>query len=389
MRALTRRAFVGLSVGTGVCACLGARSDAPAYDALVSRNAPAAQVPSYPSVQAALDAAPGNGEGAFRIHVERGRWREKLTIDKPGVHLTGEGRGQTVLTFDAAAGQRRPDGQPWGTWGCASITVRAERFRASNLTIENAFDYIGNLRAPQFEAIGPNGAQAVALMLDAGSEAALIEDVEILGHQDTLFVGAGRARFRRCFVAGSVDFVFGAGAALFEDCELHSRSRPDKPRQGYVAAPSTSIAQDVGLVFLRCRLTRETQVPARSVVLGRAWRPTRDLPDGRYGDPSAVGSAVFARCWMDEHIAAEGWEPMNYTARDGTRVALAPAQARLFEFESTGPGAIADANRRVLSAEDARRYLELPAAWAFGATGTASRSQREASKVARVGASVG
>jgi pectinesterase len=369
MRALTRRAFVGSSVGGAVAACLGTPSDAPAYDALVSRHATAGRVPVFRSVQAALDAAPANGERVFHIHVERGRWREKLTIDKPG--------------------QRRPDGEPWGTWGCASMTVRAGRFRASSLTIENAFDYIGNLRAPQFEAIGPNGAQAVALMLDAGSQAALVEDVEILGHQDSLFVDAGRSRFRRCFVAGSVDFVFGAGAALFEDCELQSRFRPDKPRQGYVAAPSTPLAQDVGLVFLRCRLTREAQVPARSVVLGRAWRPTREFPDGRYGDPAAVGSAVFARCWMDEHIAAQGWESMNYTARDGTRVALTPAQARLFEFENTGPGAIADAHRRVLSAQEARRYLELPAAWTFGATGTASRSQREASKAARVGASVG
>src|SRR5688572_13409296 len=389
MRALTRRAFVGMSLSSGVAACVGARSQEPAWDALVSSTAVESEMPVYRSVQAALDAAPASGARTFRIRVERGRWREKLTIDKPGVQLRGEGRGQIVLTFDAAAGQRRPDGQPWGTWGCASITVRAERFRAANLTIENAFDYIGNLRAPQFEAIGPNGAQAVALMLDKGSDAAVIEDVEILGHQDTLFVDAGRSRLRHCLVAGSVDFVFGAGAALFEECELQSRLRPDKPRQGYVAAPSTQVDQDVGLVFLRCRLTREAQLPARSVVLGRAWRPTRDFADGRYGDPSAVGSAVFVRCWMDEHIAAEGWEPMNYTARDGSRVALAPAQARLFEFESTGPGARADANRRQLSADEARRYLELPAAWAFGATGTASRSQREASKAARIGASPG
>ena len=138
--------------------------------------------------------------------------------------------------------------------------MRTPGFGASRLTIENAFDYVGNLATPKFEPIGPNGAQAVALMLDTGADRSLFEDVDFTGHQDTLFVDAGRSLFRRCRISGSVDFVFGGGNALFERCHLHSRFRPGKPRQGYVAVPCTPRSQAHGLTFIDCRLTRDPDV---------------------------------------------------------------------------------------------------------------------------------
>lgn len=323
---------------------------APAFDAAVADVPDSTGVPTFATVGAALAAAPADGRRPFRIRVAAGRWREKLVIDKPNVHLVGDDRARSVLSYDAAAGMARPDGEPWGTWGCASVTVRAPDFRAENLTIENAFDYIGNLVAPKFEPIGPNGAQAVALMLDAGAERCAFERVDLVGHQDTLFVDAGRSWFRQCRISGSVDFVFGGGNALFERCELHSRFRPGKERQGYVAVPCTPSAQAYGLTFLQCRLTRDAQVPDGSVALGRAWRPGRTFPDGKYGDPDAVGAAAYVSCWMDAHIDAAGWDAMGYTARDGSRVMLAPEAARLFEHGSRGPGARTSPTRRTLPA---------------------------------------
>jgi len=328
---------------------------APHFDAVVVRT-PQAGVRAYASIGEALAAAPADGRRPFRILVGRGRWHEKLVIDKPNIHLIGEDRAGSILSFDAAAGMKRPDGEPWGTWGCASVTVRAPDFHAENLTIENVFDYVGNLAAPKFEAIGPNGAQAVALMLDAGAERSVLQRVDLHGHQDTLFVDAGRSLFRACRITGSVDFVFGGGNALFERCELHSRFRPGKERQGYVAVPCTPSAQAYGLTFIECRLTREAQVPDASVALGRAWRPGRTFPDGKYGDPDAVGAAVYLSCWMDAHIDAQGWDAMGYTARDGARVMLAPQQARLFEHASRGPGVHRSASRRQLAPTQVATY---------------------------------
>ncbi|HEY5782856.1 MAG TPA: hypothetical protein VIT66_13450, partial [Lysobacter sp.] len=88
--------------------------------------------PTYASVGEAIAAAPVDGRQPFRILVTRGRWREKLVIDRPHIYLIGEDRAGSVVHFDAAAGMPRPDGEPWGTWGCASVIVRAADFHARN-----------------------------------------------------------------------------------------------------------------------------------------------------------------------------------------------------------------------------------------------------------------
>jgi pectinesterase len=354
---MLRRQFLGAGLAAAtLAACRTAPRPAATevFDATVRADGRG----SHRTLAAAIADAPLEGLRPYRVLVGAGRWREKLVIDRPNIHLVGAGRDASVIFFDAAAGQARPDGQPWGTWGCASVIVRARDFSASRLGIANTFDYLGNLDSPDFQPIGPNGLQAVALMLDQGADRCVFTDVDLRGHQDTLFVDAGRSAFRGCRIGGSVDFVFGGGRALLQDCELRSRARPaDKLRQGYIAVPSTPAAQDCGLVFERCRLTREAAVPDRSVALGRAWRPGKIFPDGRYGDPGALGSAVYLSCWMDAHIdAAAGWDPMAYTARDGQRVMLEPQDARLFEFDSRGPGAARSHNRRWLDAAQAAAY---------------------------------
>ncbi|QBB69412.1 pectinesterase A [Pseudolysobacter antarcticus] len=338
--------------------CLRLRP-AAAFDAVVTlENGRASHpnIPNFASVRAAIDAAPADGKRIWRIRITPGRWHEKLVIDKPNIRLIGDDRETCIVSYDAAAGHLAPDGEPWGTWRCASIIVRAPGFSVHSMSIENGFDYLGEIAHPTLQAIGANGAQAVALMLDAGSDCALLEDVNISGQQDTLFVDSGRCLLRNCRVAGSVDFIFGGGQCVLEHCEILSRFRPGKQRQGYVAVPSTLASQRYGLVFRDCRLLKESAVPARSVALGRPWRPTRTFSDGRYGDPAIRGNAAFIDCWMDDHIDAVGWDAMTYTARDGSRVLFTPQEARLAEYASRGPGALHDAIRIWLSAEESAAY---------------------------------
>lgn len=316
-------------------------------------------IPQFSTVAAAIAAAPPHGSEPYRILVDAGVWDEKLVVDRPNVHLIGAGRARCRIGSDRAAGHRRDDGEPWGTWGCASVIVRAPGFRARALTFENRFDYRAHLAKPVLETVGANGAQAVALMLDHGSDRALIEDCDIVGHQDTLFAEAGRTWLRQCRVLGSVDFIFGAGDCVLDGCEIVSRFRPGKERQGYLTAPSTLAAQVHGLLLRGCDLSREAEVPDASVALGRAWRPTREFADGRYGDPAVRGSAQFVDCRMDAHIDANGWDAMSYTARDGSRVMFQPGDARLGEVGSRGAGAVRTEKRPLIdeaTAQALRRY---------------------------------
>jgi polygalacturonase len=305
--------------------------------------------PTFRTIGAALTALPANGVGRIVVFVRNGHYREKLTIDRPYVTLRGESRDSTVLTFDAAADTPSPGGGTYGTRGSFTLRVLAPDFRAERLTIENAFDYTRNAAKPDTERTKFRNPQAVALMLDTGSDRASFADVKITGHQDTLFPNAGRSHFARCEVWGHVDFIFGAGRAVFEDCDIVSRDRGSATNNGYVTAPSTPDQQAYGFVFLRSRLKKERQQMASgSVTLGRPWHP--------FADPQAVGSAVFIECWMDDHIGAKGWDRMSSVDSTGTRIWYEPESARFFEYGTKGPGAVSSPTRRVLSAAEAKRY---------------------------------
>ncbi|WP_447727388.1 pectinesterase family protein [Sphingomonas koreensis] len=280
---------------------------------------------TFPTLAAAFARARTLGRPAH-VRVEPGVYAEKLRLDIPGLHVSGTGPA-SILSFGAAAGLTDPQGRKWGTGGSASLTVTAPGVTLSNLTIRNSFDYLGNARTRAVE-----GAQAVALSIARGADRAIIRDCVIEGYQDTLYVQEScRALFTGCTISGNVDFIFGGATALFERCEIRSRFVPGAAIQGFVAAPSTPVEIPAGLIFHACRLTREPGLPDDSVWLGRPWRAG--------GNMRLTGAALFDGCWMDSHIRRDGWTWMGYKDPQGTARQLTPAEARLFEHASTGPGA--------------------------------------------------
>jgi len=311
-------------------------------------------VPVFASPTAALSASP-------EIRVLRlvaGVFRDKPLIDRPNVVLIGAGRDATVLRHDDHNGRPRADGSVFGTADSAVLTVAAPGFRAEGLTIENDFDFLSADADPDFEPGHTSGAQAVAVRLTTGADRARFHDVGLLGYQDTLFVDGGRVLLTDCLIAGNIDFIFGAGRAVFENCEVRTRRRgcSGKHPVGHVTAPSTARDDEAGLVFLGCRLTREAGVPDASTTLGRPWHPTTSFSDGRYADPNAVGLTVLIDCRLDAHITPAGWDGMHGTGRGGERLWFGPEDARFFECRSSGPGAIAFPSRRVLTDEAAAAF---------------------------------
>jgi pectinesterase len=305
--------------------------------------------PAYRTLGAALAAAPADGREAYVVMIRDGRYREKLSVTAPNVHLVGESREGTILTYDAAAGHVSPGGWTYGTRGSFTLRIAAPGFRMERMTVENAFDLPANAAKPDGDRTKISGTQGVALMLDEGSDRAVFRDCVIRGHQDTLFPNAGRAYFAGCTVIGSVDFIFGWGRAVFDGCDIVSRDRGSASNNGYITAPSTHVDDPYGFVFIRSRLLKESPSMApSSVTLGRPWHPS--------GNPHAVGSAVFIDTWMDDHVGATAWSPMFSTDAAGVRVENRPEDARFFEYGSTGPGAVASPTRRVLTAEQAAAY---------------------------------
>lgn len=334
---------------------LAAHATAPRYAAIVDSHAtapdgsPVDGAPVFRTVGAALGSLPANGAERAVIFVRNGRYHEKLTIDRPRVTLVGESRDSTVLTWDAIADTPSPGGGTYGTRGSFTLRIAAPDFRAEHLTVENAFDYLANARRPAADSARRRNAQGVALAIDGAADRTSFEDVRVTGHQDTLLSDTGRAYFHRCIIAGSVDFIFGAGRAVFDESVIVSRDRGSATNNGYITAPSTPAAQPVGFLFIRSRLEKETAAMSPgSVTLGRPWHP--------FADADLVPSAVYIDCWMDDHIGARGWDRMSMTDSTGARVWWEPSSARFFEHGTTGPGAVASPSRRALTDAEASRY---------------------------------
>jgi pectin methylesterase-like acyl-CoA thioesterase len=284
----------------------------------------------FKTVQSALDAAPANGA---LILVAPGTYRELITVSKPNIRLRGAGTdpSQTVIVFD------RAHSTVGTTIGSATVTVTADNFFAENITFQNDFN-----RTHTQER---EGSQAVALA--TRGDRGIYTNVRLLANQDTVFAGSRncstdgpncvltRQYFSHCTIAGNVDFIFGDGKVVFDDCEIRSTPYYDA---AFIAAQSKHYPeQDSGFVFNHCRLVADAGITF-PVYLGRPWR------DYAY--------TVYLNTWMGAHIDAAGWsEWLPDTHKLET--------AYYAEYNSTGPGAPSGHRNpqvHILTAREAKQY---------------------------------
>ena len=228
------------------------------------------------------------------------------------VDFIGESVENTIITYDDHANINK-----MGTFRTYTVKVQGNNITFKNLTIENNAARLG---------------QAVALHTE-GDKLVFI-NCRLLGNQDTIYTGAARTRlyFVDCYIEGTTDFIFGPSTALFENCEIRSKTN------SYVTAASTPEDIAVGYVFKNCKLTANPGVD--KVYLGRPWRP--------------YAATVFINCEMGKHIRPEGWHNWGKEENEKT--------ARYAEYNSTGEGAAAAGRvkwAKQLTKKEAAQYDDL------------------------------
>ncbi|SFL38155.1 pectinesterase [Gracilibacillus orientalis] len=291
----------------------------------------------FPTVQAALDSMEGESGTVF---IANGTYYEKLEVEWPAITFIGEDRDHTVITYNAASGTKKNDGTTYGTFDSASVIVRNANFTAVNMTFENGFDYMTEHKKDEDDLTRMKNIQAVAFRTADDSDQTRIENCRFIGYQDTLLVDKGTHYFKDCIIEGAVDFIFGAGQAVFEACDIISLDRGDTFNNGFITAASTSIHTPYGYLFEACNLLKEVDdMKNETVYLGRPWHPG--------GDPNAVASVLFDQCKMGAHIKPEAWTEMG---------GFSPMDARLYEYCNQGVGAIVHDTRRELSTVEAEAF---------------------------------
>ncbi|MFA9188169.1 pectate lyase [Flavobacterium sp. FBOR7N2.3] len=237
----------------------------------------------YTSIQDAIYNSPSFPYKRVFITVKNGIYYEKVRVPEwnTKISLIGESKEKTIISYDDYFGKINLGRN--STFMTPTVSVEANDFVASNLTIQNT--------------AGPVG-QAVALSVVANR--VVVSNCIISGNQDTLYTsGEGfKQYFKDCFIEGTVDFIFGNTTAVFDNCTIHAKS------DSYLTAASTTEGAKYGFVFMNCKLTANEK--ATQVYLGRPWR--------------IHAKTVFLNCEMGKHIRKEGWN--NWSKADAEKASF-------------------------------------------------------------------
>ncbi len=262
----------------------------------------------YTTIQDAIDAVPTNSSTYTLIYIKNGTYEEPLDIasNQVKVILYGEDELGVIITY---ATEEVED--------LATLTVNAKEFIAYNLSIVNT---AGSTYGP---------AQALRQETDK----LIFVNCRIIGNQDTFRNRVGRSYFKNCYFEGTVDFIFGDGTCIFEDCDLYSKGGTA------ITAASTKEYVDFGYIFRNCRVSAASGV---STYLGRPWRE--------------YAAVAFINCELPDNIKSEGWYNWGDEAKEET--------SRYAEYMNYGPGADPDsrvdwANMMVKTEADNYETLEV------------------------------
>ncbi|KAJ4829253.1 hypothetical protein Tsubulata_016583 [Turnera subulata] len=274
----------------------------------------------FRTIREAVNSIPPNNLRRVIIVISPGVYREKIFIPRtsPFVTFLGDSSDPPTITGNDTASVPGRDGMPLRTFQSATVAIDANYFVAINIKFENT--------APH--EIGSNGGQAVALRI-SGTKAAFY-NCSFYGSQDTLYDHKGLHYFNNCFIQGSVDFIFGSGRSLYENCHLNSTT---KKVASITAQKRSNSSLASGFSFKDCVITG-----SGLVYLGRAW-----------GDYSRV---VFSYTYMDKIVLPQGWSDWGVQNRD--------SRVYYGEYKCSGPGANSTGRvrwARVLTDEEAQPFI--------------------------------
>lgn len=281
---------------------------------------------SHRSLQAAIDALPTQGRRHY-IRLKPGRYREQVCArGKAPFTLYGDAGDASAVQIVQGhyAAEPKPVGSPanactpdlaashYGTAGSATLAIFSDAVQLVHLSVVNdAMDAVRDGQGYPAAVGESGGAQAVALMTEG--DRLQLQDVRLLGHQDTFFVrakpGGGPARVwvRASLIAGDVDFIFGGGTLVISDSSILSRAGRRLPGSGgYLLAPSTAPQQAYGLLVENSRLLGEPGLAPASIALGRAWDAGVGHGSWQAG-VSPNGQALIRDSQLGPHL--RGWGP--------------------------------------------------------------------------------
>lgn len=236
---------------------------------------------NYKTVNEAVAAAPDKSKSRYVIYVKKGIYKEKVDIgkSKQNIMLTGDGMDATIITGSLNV----IDGAT--TFSSATVAAVGFGFMAQDIGFQNT--------------AGPEKHQAVALRV--GADQSVINRCRIDAYQDTLYTHNQRQFYRDCYITGTVDFIFGNAAVVFQNSNIVARKPMDNQKNMLTAQGRTDLNQNTGTSIQNCDVYASTDLyPVRGTIktyLGRPWKE--------------FSTTVFMQSKIGDHIDPAGWAEWN------------------------------------------------------------------------------
>eukprot|EP00253_Pinus_taeda_P021026 PITA_21026 len=255
---------------------------------------------NFKTISHAIAAAPEKSGKRYVIKVKKGTYKENVEVGKTktNIMLIGEGMEATIVT-----GSRNViDGST--TFNSATFAAVGKGFMAQDMAFVNT--------------AGPDKHQAVALRV--GSDQSVLYRCKIAAYQDTLYAHSLRQFYSQCNILGTVDFIFGNAAVVFQSCTLVPRKPGANQKNAITAQGRTDPNQNTGTSIHNCKISPHADlVPVKSsfpTYLGRPWKE--------------YSRTVYMQSYIDGVIQPAGWLEW-----DG---AFALKTLYYGEYMNTGPG---------------------------------------------------
>ncbi|XP_047320459.1 probable pectinesterase/pectinesterase inhibitor 58 [Impatiens glandulifera] len=261
---------------------------------------------SYSNITKALSTIPRNSDKTFVLYIKEGVYEEQVQVDRNLTHLMmiGDGPNKTRITGSL----NFIDGV--STFHTATVAILGDNFIASGMGFENS--------------AGAEKHQAVALRV--GSDLSIFYNCHMDGYQDTLYTHTYRQFYRNCLISGTIDFIFGDSAVVFQNCTMVVRKPMDNQANIVTAQGRKIDRQPTGIVMQNC-----------SVVADPAYYPVRKTLKSYLARPwKEFSRTIIMESFIDDLITPEGFMPWNAT--------FALDTCFYSEYNNYGPGS-SKANR--------------------------------------------
>lgn len=134
--------------------------------------------------------------------------------------------------------------------------------------------------------------QAVALR--SGSDMSVFYRCSFDAYQDTLYAHSNRQFYRECDITGTVDFIFGNSAVVFQNCNIMPRQPLDNQYNTITAQGKKDPNQNTGISIQKCTISATDGLIAVTY-LGRPWKEYSTTVIMQ----SSIGSFLDPQGWIE------------------------------------------------------------------------------------------